>query len=540
MMQHHIHTIAAAARERDDRKADVRLFGPFRLDVRDERLWRDNRELKLRRKPFAILRYLTARPRRLVTHEELVEAVWGRIAMCESLRRTHVGEVRRVLGEDVIETVFGRGYRFLLDVTPEKRVIPSLRLVEAPPTARLAGRSGEMAVLRGVFGKALQEERQMVFITGDPGVGKTGLVDAFLDQTAAPHGAFIISGSCVEQVGTGEAYQPVLAALGAVCRGPDGERIVELLGRYAPTWLAQMPGLVPDEDLEGLLLRVQGATQTRMLRELAQAFDVLATERPLVLVLEDVQWADHATVDLLAALGARREASRSVVVATCRRAELKKGEGLAKTIAQLGAHKQALALHLESWPVAAVVEYLALRFSGPRFPGELASTIHQMTGGNPLLTIAVVDDLESRQMIRSVDGTCRLGASVAEVANRRPDTVRQLIDIQIDRLNSNEQRILEAASMVGLQFTAGAVADALALPADDIDSVCEGLAIEGRFLRFVTMETAPDGTMQSQYSFVHALYRDAALARIRSATRRAWHRRTAERLRAGHGESLEA
>jgi hypothetical protein len=128
---------------------------------------------------------------------------------------------------------------------------------------------------------------------------------------------------------------------------------------------------------------------------------------------------------------------------------------------------------------------------------------------------------------------------VAEVASRRPDTVRQLIDIQIDRLNSNEQRILEAASLVGAQFAAGSVAHALELPADEVDTVCEGLASERRFLRFVSTDPWPDGTIQSHYTFVHALYRDAALARIASATRRIWHRRVAEGLEAAYGQSSE-
>ena len=76
------------------READVRLFPPLRLDVGDERLWKSTEELKVRRKPFAILKYLTANPRHLVTQEELVEAVWGKIAMSESLLRTHVSELR--------------------------------------------------------------------------------------------------------------------------------------------------------------------------------------------------------------------------------------------------------------------------------------------------------------------------------------------------------------------------------------------------------------------------------------------------------------
>src|SRR5882672_4718322 len=122
------------SREAQSRGTDVRLFGPFRLDVGEQRLWRGNDELKLRRKPFAILRFLTANPLRLVTQEEIVGAVWGGIAMSESLLRTHMSEVRRVLGEGAVETVIGRGYRFLLGVEAEKPASSQRRHVVALPT----------------------------------------------------------------------------------------------------------------------------------------------------------------------------------------------------------------------------------------------------------------------------------------------------------------------------------------------------------------------------------------------------------------------
>jgi DNA-binding winged helix-turn-helix (wHTH) protein len=89
---------------------------PFRLDLAEERLWKGERELRLRRKPFAILRYLAQNPRRLITHSEITEAVWGKIAMSESLLRTHVHDLRRVIGEEIIETVVGRGYRLVANM----------------------------------------------------------------------------------------------------------------------------------------------------------------------------------------------------------------------------------------------------------------------------------------------------------------------------------------------------------------------------------------------------------------------------------------
>jgi DNA-binding winged helix-turn-helix (wHTH) protein len=102
-----------ASRRREDR---VLSFAGFRLDLSEERLWKDDREVRLRRKPYAILSHLVGHPHRLVTHSELVEAIWGKSALSGSLVRTHVSAVRRAIGYRLIETVQGRGYRFMAEV----------------------------------------------------------------------------------------------------------------------------------------------------------------------------------------------------------------------------------------------------------------------------------------------------------------------------------------------------------------------------------------------------------------------------------------
>jgi DNA-binding winged helix-turn-helix (wHTH) protein len=117
----HMRAVALVEQARSKRPSDrdhrVLSFPPFRLDTAEERLWKNGQELRLRPKPFAILRYLTRHPRRLVTQSEIVAAVWGKIAMSDSVVRTHVFDLRHVLGENLIETVLGRGYRFLADVS---------------------------------------------------------------------------------------------------------------------------------------------------------------------------------------------------------------------------------------------------------------------------------------------------------------------------------------------------------------------------------------------------------------------------------------
>ena len=514
----------------------VLSFPPFRLDVADERLWRDGTEQKLRRKPFAILKYLATHPKRLVTQDDLIEAVWGKVVMSESLLRTHMRDLRQVIGDSIIETVVGRGYRFIADVC-ELDERDANGATAMATVSLLVGRDDELTVLRAHLESALDRKRHLVFVTGEAGIGKTALVDAVLEQAAAA-GALVGRGVCVEQYGSGEAYLPVLGALSALCRGPRRDHVVETLERHAPTWLYQLPGAIADDRLPALQTRVQGATQARMLRELADALEILSVDVPVVIALDDLQWSDHSTAEWLAMLGRRREPARLLVLGTFRPMEPGKTDALKKVVGELTAHHQATTIKLARLTEAAVGEYLDARWPGHRFP-QIARTIHQATGGNPLFTIAFLDDLESRRLVRSIEGVWQLFATDDDIRAHRPDTVRQLIDIQIDRSAPNEQHVLEAASAAGVEFTAGVVAHALQIPVDDVASCCEALADQGRFLRYVGTERWPDGTLQERYAFVHDLYRDAASMRSSSATKRLWHGRIAERLEVGFGDAVE-
>src|SRR5215470_1591439 len=133
-------------------------FAGFRLDPDDERLWKAGRQLALRRKPFAILRYLVANPRRLVTHAELLEHVWGGTVVSESAVRSQLHELRQVLGEGVIETVIGRGYRFAADVA---EAAPASTVIRAAAgESMIVGRDRELATLRSALVAADGGERQ--------------------------------------------------------------------------------------------------------------------------------------------------------------------------------------------------------------------------------------------------------------------------------------------------------------------------------------------------------------------------------------------
>jgi AAA ATPase domain len=187
------------------------------------------------------------------------------------------------------------------------------RLAVSPPA-----RERELAHLGRLLDEALGGDRRLVFVTGQAGIGKTTIVESFAAQLGSAGQAAVGHGQCVERRGAGEPYLPVLEALARLCRQERGRDIVELLARQAPMWLAQMPWLIPDGELEAIRRRIAGATRERMLRELVEAFDAIAGALPLVLVLEDLHWSDPSTIDLLEALARRREQARLLVLGTYR------------------------------------------------------------------------------------------------------------------------------------------------------------------------------------------------------------------------------
>jgi DNA-binding winged helix-turn-helix (wHTH) protein len=510
----------------------VLSFPPFRLDLDNERLWKDGEEVRLRRKPFAILRHLVRHPQRLVTHEEIVDAVWGKFAMSESLLRTHLSDLREALGEGVVETVFGRGYRFLPGVT---QLEPEAPRVDAKVDSRVVvGRDTELGSLRAALGSTGDRRRSTVFVTGEAGAGKTTLVDVFLQQTKGPGPVFVGRGACVEQYGSGQAYLPVVDAVGALCRGRGAERVIDVLTKYAPAWLVQLPGVVSPDRLGDLQRRAAGATHARTICELAAALEALSVDTPVVIVLEDLQWTDPSTAELLAFLGSRREAAQLLIVGTYRPEEAPRGGTLARVVGELIAHRQASSIALQGLGTDEVDLLVSERCPAHTFPPELARTLERSTGGNPLFLTTLMDDLEGQGIIRQREGHWELSTDVSDVAARRPESIRTLLDTQIDRLSAVEQRIIEVAAVAGLTFTAGLVAHALEADVDAVDSTCESLANERRLLQYAGTETWPDGTIQSRYAFRHALFEHAALARNTAATVRTRHRTIAERLETGY------
>ena len=517
------------------------VFQPFRLDAANKRLWRSEKLIPLRPKPFAVLQYLVEHPGRLVTKEELYKAVWPDTYVGKSSLKGYIRGLRDMLGDDpvaprFIETVARRGYRFIPVVLHQKTGDGELPSDSTPhgldPNAlpfSVVGREQEHQRLYHWLAKARNGERQVVFVTGEAGIGKTTLVEAFLKSVAATGNTWVERGQCVEHYGASEAYLPVLEALGRSCRRPGSERFVAILRQYAPTWLVQMPALITDAELEVVQRKVQGATRERMLREMAEALEVITANTPLIIALEDLQWSDFSTLDLLSYVAQRREAARLLLIGTYRPLDVVMKNHPLKAIKQeLQLHRQCEEIPLRFLTATEVSQYLTTRFPQHRFPAALGPIIHRSTEGNPLFMVNVVEYLLARDFVREVDGHWRLQAPVEELTTAVPESLRQLIERQLERLTLEERQVLEVASVAGAEFSATAVAAGLGEPLGRTEEWCEGLVRRGQFVQANGMATLSDGTVTGCYRFSHALYQTVLYERQAAASRCRRHCRIGE------------
>ena len=504
-------------------------FASFTLDRRRGQLTNAGAPVPLRPKTWSVLVYLAERPGTLVTREELLDAVWPDVAVTPDTLTKSIGELRIALGDDsrqprFIETVHRRGFRFL--DTPQPLAAAAAAVAAPSGDGPFVGRAAELQRLAGCLTAARRGERQMVFVSGQAGVGKTALLETFLRGAAiAQPGTVVATGACITHHGEHEAYLPVLEAVERLARGPEAARVAALLRGRAPSWLAQMPWLAGEDAPPPPAARPE-----RMLREGVALLEGLAGETTVVVVLEDLHWSDPSTVDLLARLAQRREPARLLVLASYRPADVAVHEHpLGNALRMLRGLRRCVDLPLHELSGEAVLAYLDARFPGAALPEGLAAALHHHTDGHPLFLRAVVDHLVARGWILDTAPGWSFAALPSDAAFGVPDDARDMIGLQIDSLAPADRRVLEAAGVAGRDASVPLLAAVLDRDEDAVEQSCETLARGERFLRPAGDAVAP------RYDFVHELYRQAIYRETPAARRQRLHRATAAALEARLG-----
>ena len=529
---------------------DRRLFsfGPYRLDIPNEQLWRGPELIRLTHKALTVLGYLAEHQGQLATKDDLLAALWPGVVVSESALVACISELRQALGDarrapHFIETVHGRGYRFIAPVHEATLPFHSLDSVPPPPPSFLApcvvGREAELAYLCRLFEKSLQGERQIVFVTGEAGIGKTTLVNRLLGQLPTDERLWSARGLCVQHHGDGEAYLPLFDALGRLCRGPDGASFIDLLRQLAPTWLRQMPTLLSADAPQALPRRVERTNQAHMLRELAEALEVLTRDRALVLVLEDLLWSDAATVEWLGAVARWQEPAKLFLIGTYRPVEvIVQAHPLRYLKQDLHLHGLCEELPLRYLTEDAIADYLDHQFcfgaQGQILRQGLARLVHQRTEGNPLFMVSVVKDWVRQGVLVEDAGQWVLRRRLDEIAVGVPDNLRQLIEQQLEQLDPEVQALLETASVAGVRFTAVTVAAGMDAAVEVVEAHCDTLARRDQFMRSRGTAVWPDGTVVAQFEFRHTLYQEVLYHRVSITRRMRLHQQIRERLAQGY------
>jgi DNA-binding winged helix-turn-helix (wHTH) protein/Cdc6-like AAA superfamily ATPase len=523
-------------------------FPPFQLDRANQCIWQvtpdgERRRLNLTPRAYDMLQYLIENAGRLVTHDEFLDALWQDVHVQPEVLKAHMQAIRAALGDDpahpsFIETLRGRGYRFIapLQIPRRSAVGDAGENVHAArlERGRFVGRTAQLGRLRAIFAEACTGESQLVFVAGEPGIGKTTLVNQFLESLEGQGDVLTSLGRCVEGYGGTEPYYPVLEALAQLARGDAGDAITRSLIAIAPTWAVQLSGSVPQRHRAALQRQVAGAAAGRMLREICELLEALSLQRPLVLVFEDLHWSDYSTVDMLSALARHRGHGRLMIVVTYRPedAELVQ-HPLCRLNRDLGLQKLCQDIVLEPLTESAIAEYLKAEALQAHAKG-FAQLIRERSGGNPLFMVATLDHLVEQGIAQSTPEGWKLHLSPTEVRLEVPLTLSQVIEHRIQRLTHDQQRVLEAASVAGLTFDAITVAAAAGLSQEAFEEICVALCRQESFIRREPPAGLGAIAMACTYGFRHTMYRQTFYERQGLLRTAQSHLRIAQALEARH------
>src|SRR6185436_5690666 len=289
--------------------------------------------------------------------------------------------------------------------------------------------------------------------SGEPGIGKTTLVDDFLRELAACGDSFLVArGGCSERLAETEAYLPVTDALQDLLRGDNHVSAARLMKAVAPTWYAQLVRS-GREVAAGREDSPRATSQPAMLREFCQFVEEASRLGTVVLFFDDVHWADLSTVDLLAHLGRDCDKLRILVILTYRPTEmLLARHPLRHVKSELQGRGVLTELPLGFLGRAEIAHYLDLAFPGHAFSEDFAFLIHARTEGSPLFMADLLRYLTQRGVLANIDGQWRVAGELPNLTRELPESVRGMIQRKLDRLDDGDRQLLSAAAVMGHEF----------------------------------------------------------------------------------------
>jgi DNA-binding winged helix-turn-helix (wHTH) protein/tetratricopeptide (TPR) repeat protein len=521
-------------------------FGSFRMDCVERLVTHRGQRIALRGKAFELLALLASRAGHVVDKRALLDALWPGITVHDNNIAVTVRSLRKALEEHdptAIETVPGRGYRLTRGAQPIATSPVALTALGAEQTGERAARAGaaerppfvgreaEIERLSTLWAAARDGSGQVVFVSGEPGIGKSQLVRRFteLARAEAPL-ALALTGHSVQLFGAAEPHLPFLEALTGGLAGGARAELLEALAVHAPAWCARL-GAARAARPGGADAALTWESPHLGPRELVDALAAASQSRPLLLVLEDMHWADASSVDGLRLLCSRAEGHALLVLATYRPADVRRARHpLGVLLDQLTGRENRQELALRAWSATHVVRYLAERFGDAALAGELASVLWQRTEGLPLFAVRLAESLVERGLVRQEAERWVLTLPAERLDLSASESVTAVIHGQLERLPAATRRALDMASVDGQEFGTALLSRLLGSPAAEVEEELERVARAHGLIERLGERDERGGALDVRYRFCHVLYRDHLYHELGSHRRLELHRRVAHVL----------
>jgi DNA-binding winged helix-turn-helix (wHTH) protein len=512
-----------------DRGTRTVSFGPFKLDCERGELRRGGELVDLAPKPLSLLVYLALHRTRAVPKHELLDQLWPDVFVSETALSSALKDLRRAIGDDgarmqVIQTLRRRGYRFAAQVR-EGRLAPKpqssvdvLAESDAPQPPAFVGRTRELAWLSERLADAANGRPRVALVVGEPGVGKSRLVEQMQHEPAC-QGFEVVTGRC--HVEPSIPYLPFVEALSAWLLEND-ETSDHVLGEDA-TVVHQL--LHPDTAAAGLVRDMERPVGARergeLFASLYRVFEQLALRRRTVLLIEDLHCADPASLDLMAHLiGSMSDAWSSgplplLVIATSRpaRAEDRVGGALERMEAESICDR----LDLGGLDLSGVRE-LVEGMGNPRTPASALREIAETTGGNPYF---IREWLSEGGTGAARNRAARPVHDIGSTGDPLPRSAQLDVALgaRIARLKESTRLVLTIAAFIGDRFGLLALGAACHLS----DEATVGAVAEAVQAGLLAGE-------RRSFRFAHPLVREVLLTATRDARRAEIHRELADVL----------
>jgi tetratricopeptide (TPR) repeat protein/transcriptional regulator with XRE-family HTH domain len=383
----------------------------------------------------------------------------------------------------------------------------------AQPEGPLVGRETEWGELVSALDAAGGRQGRLVLLAGEPGIGKTRLAQEVC-VAARDRGFLVATGRSYEPQRT-VAFYPFLEALSRLHAGAPAELQEELPRRWP-----EAEHLLPAYDVR--LAWAPGGSMDdredqRIFWHVSAFVQALAARRPVAILLDDLHWADAASVDLLVHLARHTRTSPVLLLGTYRQQEVERHSALEVALRDLGREELAQRVSVGRLAAAGTAALVAASLDAPTVAPRLVTLLHRRTDGNPFFIREVVRALLEQGHLSRGDGLWE-GDRLDEATI--PESVRSLIDQRVERLGDEAHEILRWASVLGQAF---AFTDLAAMGPEDEEVVERALetAVAAGLLR----ERARDG-----YAFDHALIQQALYAGLPSRRRLRLHRAAGEAL----------